>query len=42
MPAFDGMPNVIIPTPEIINFKISDKHDFILLGCDGIYDRLTN
>ena len=41
-PKFEGLPNIIIPTPEVSFFKISPNHDFILLGCDGIYDRLEN
>lgn len=41
-PSFDGIPNIIIPTPEVSYFKINNTHDFILLGCDGIYDRLEN
>ncbi len=28
--------------PDIFNFKLKDSDDFILLGCDGLYDCLTN
>lgn len=39
---FGGNPNVVIATPEIMSFKISNEHDFIVLGCDGIFDKLSN
>lgn len=39
---YGGMPNVISAVPEIMTFKIEDDHDFILLGCDGIFDKLEN
>ena len=28
--------------PDIKAFKVRDEHDFILLGCDGIFDKLEN
>jgi len=37
-----GIPGVVIPTPEITAFPISKDLDYILLGCDGIFDVLTN
>jgi len=33
---------VIICEPEIRCFKIESNFDFILIGCDGIFDRLNN
>lgn len=40
---FGGNPNVVIAAPEITSFKISNlEHDFIVLGCDGIFDKLSN
>lgn len=39
---FGGNPNVIISEPEIRSFKLQDSHDFLLIGCDGIFDRMTN
>ena len=42
MPKFGGNPNVVVATPDIKAFKIKPNHDFILLGCDGIFDKLTN
>ena len=39
---YNGNPNVIVVDPEIHYINISDdNHDFILLGCDGIFDRLS-
>ena len=39
---FDGNPNVIIANPDIKSFRIQEDHDFIVLGCDGIFDKLSN
>lgn len=39
---FGGMSNVLIATPEVVSFKIIDNSDFIILGCDGVYDVLKN
>jgi protein phosphatase 2C family protein 2/3 len=39
---FGGNPNVIVCDPEIRSFKIESHFDFILMGCDGIFDRLNN
>ena len=39
---YGGNPNVIIAVPETKSFKISNDCDFIILGSDGIYDKLTN
>ena len=42
MEKYNGNPNVIIVDPEIHHVKITDdSHDFIVLGCDGIYDRMN-
>jgi len=39
---YGGNPNVVIAVPDIKAFKVQDQHDFILLGCDGIFDKLSN
>ncbi len=39
---FGGNSRVVIATPEIKQFKISGEHDFVVLGCDGIFDKLSN
>lgn len=37
-----GNPDVIIAQPDIKAFKILPDHDFILIGTDGVFDKLTN
>ena len=40
---FGGNPQVIIPLPDVFIFDLQkDNIDFIILGCDGIYDQLSN
>jgi len=39
---YGGNPNVVIARPDITSFKISGEHDFIVIGCDGIFDQLSN
>ena len=40
-PKKDGNPNVVTCEPEITSFDIS-KHDTIIMGSDGLWDRLEN
>ena len=42
LPKFGGKENVIISNPEINYFYIDDEIDFLILGCDGIFDQLNN
>ena len=39
---FGGNPNVVIAISDIKEFDIDDKMDFLLLGCDGIFDKISN
>ena len=40
---FGGNPNVIISTPDIYVFDVVDDDvDFLILGCDGIFDQINN
>lgn len=41
-PKFGGNPNVIVCEPDIKSFKVQDHFDFIMIGCDGIFERLSN
>jgi protein phosphatase PTC2/3 len=42
-PMLLGNPKVVISDPDIASFKIDPtKHDFLLLGCDGIFDTLDD
>jgi protein phosphatase 2C family protein 2/3 len=42
LPELGGNPGTIISIPEVKAFKILKEHDFILLGSDGIFDKLAN
>jgi serine/threonine protein phosphatase PrpC len=37
-----GIRGVISPEPEVTVFEYSEDIDYILLGCDGIFDELSN
>ncbi len=39
---FGGLPGVVIPIPDIISFKVENDVDFIILGSDGLFDKLPN
>lgn len=40
---FGGKPGVVSAEPEISQYTIDENvNDFIILGCDGIFDRLTS
>ena len=40
---FGGNPNVVIPYPDIYYYDLEkDNIDFLILGCDGIYDQITS
>lgn len=41
-PRYGGKPDIVISTPEIRSFKINESFDFILMGCDGIFEKMTN
>lgn len=39
---YGGNPMGVIPTPEIKCFKIRPNYDFIILGCDGVFEKCDN
>ena len=40
---FGGKPGVVSAEPEISQYKIDEiNNDFIVLGCDGIFDRMNS
>ena len=39
---FGGIPGTILNIPEIFIYDINSNDDFIVLGCDGIFDDLSN
>ena len=39
----DGNVRVVVADPDVTAFRIDrNKHDFIVIGCDGIFDKLEN
>ena len=42
MPKYEGNPHVVIAEPDITCFKIKSNNDFIFIGCDGIFDKMSN
>jgi serine/threonine protein phosphatase PrpC len=41
-PRYGGNPEVVICTPDVRCFKIENTYDFIIMGCDGIFEKLDN
>ena len=39
---YGGIPGTIINKPEIFIYDINSNDDFIVMGCDGIFDDLSN
>ena len=40
---FGGNSRVVVADPDVTAFKIDrQRHDFIVIGCDGIFDKLEN
>ena len=39
---FGGKKGVIIPNPDITEFEMNNEFDFMVIGCDGIFDVLSN
>ena len=39
---YGGNPNVIVAEPDVKSFKVKDEYDYVVLGCDGIFDKLSN
>lgn len=39
---YGGNHKVLIATPDIRIFRITESFDFIILACDGVYDKLSN
>ncbi len=41
MEKYGGNPRCIIAEPEIFSISIDDTLDFVLIGSDGIFDRIS-
>ena len=39
---YEGNPNVVVADPDVTAFEIKDNHDFIVIGCDGVFDKLSS
>ena len=39
---YGGKKGVIIPTPDVFEFELNNEFDFMVIGCDGIFDVLSN
>ena len=39
---YEGNPKVVIADPDVTAFEIKGNHDFIVIGCDGIFDKLSS
>lgn len=37
-----GNPKVVIAEPDIKAFRVTESHDFIVMGSDGIFDKISN
>ena len=41
-PKFGGNKNVVVPLPDITEIELEEDFNLIVLGCDGIFDVLSN
>ena len=41
-PRLLGNAKVVIPDPDISQFTATPEHDFVILACDGIFDKLDD
>ena len=39
---YGGKKNVVIVSPDINEFDLNEEYNFIVIGCDGIFDVLSN
>ena len=39
---FGGQKGVVVSTPDIVEYELNDQYNFIVIGCDGIFDVLSN
>lgn len=38
----EGNPKVVIAEPDVTAFRIQGNIDYIMIGCDGIFDKMEN
>ena len=41
-PKFGGMGGVVMALPDVTEFVLDDEFNFMVIGCDGIFDVLSN
>ena len=41
-PRLGGRPGVLVAKPEIVIYKLPAEVDYLLLGCDGLFDKFPN
>ena len=39
---FGGMKGVVVALPDITEIELNDEYNFIVIGCDGIFDVISN
>ena len=39
---FGGLKGVVVATPDIVEYELNEQYNFIVIGCDGIFDVLSN
>jgi serine/threonine protein phosphatase PrpC len=39
---FGGKKNVVVCTPDIVEFELNDQYNFLVIACDGVFDVLSN
>ena len=39
---FGGNPGVIVAVPDVRSFRVTGEQDFIILACDGIFDKMSS
>ena len=39
---YGGKKGVVVALPDIVEFELCDEHNFLVIGCDGIFDVLSN
>ena len=39
---FGGIPGVVLALPDITEIELDDEYNFMVIGCDGIFDVLDN
>jgi serine/threonine protein phosphatase PrpC len=42
IPKYGGIPGCVSAVPEIDIYPMQTDNDYLMLGCDGIFDQLNN